>query len=104
MDDCQGNVVNLLEESRLMRICAPMVRHSKLPFRALVRKYECDLAYTPMIIAKSFIESPKARDVEFTTNSDDRPLVVQFAANNAKEFADAAELIAPLELPGISDF
>jgi hypothetical protein len=48
-----------------------------------------------MIIAKSFIESPKARDVEFTTNSDDRPLVVQFAANNAKEFADAAELIAP---------
>jgi tRNA-dihydrouridine synthase 4 len=57
-----------------------------------------------MIIAKSFIESPKARDVEFTTNSDDRPLVVQFAANNAKEFADAAELIAPLELPGISDF
>lgn len=25
----------------------------------------------------------------------DRPLVVQFAANNAKDFADAAELVAP---------
>ena len=25
----------------------------------------------------------------------DRPLVVQFAARNGKEFADAAELVAP---------
>jgi len=25
----------------------------------------------------------------------DRPLVVQFAAHNAKDFADAAELVAP---------
>lgn len=25
----------------------------------------------------------------------DRPLVVQFASNNAKDFADAVELVAP---------
>jgi len=25
----------------------------------------------------------------------DRPLVVQFASNNAKDFADATELVAP---------
>ncbi|XP_062509240.1 tRNA-dihydrouridine(20a/20b) synthase [NAD(P)+]-like [Corticium candelabrum] len=48
-----------------------------------------------MIVSKSFIESPKARDAEFTTNQEDRPIVVQFAASSAKELADAAELVAP---------
>ena len=95
--------------------------YNRLPFRMLVRKYGCDLAYTPMIVSESFILSEKARDVEFTTNdgtrhtffetsccnslsfhcthmyihAGDRPLVVQFAARNGKEFADAAELVAP---------
>lgn len=31
-------------------------------------RYGCDLAYTPMIVSESFIQSSKARDVEFTTN------------------------------------
>ena len=91
-----------------------------------------------MIVSESFIQSSKARDIEFTTNNGngllghvindtihqvtvpsglsyyanhkkhfpsghvisvrdvgDRPLVVQFAASNAKDFADAAELVAP---------
>ena len=72
-----------------------------------------------MIVSDSFIQSSKARDNEFTTADGkcssymylslklgmtnkscllpegDRPLVVQFAAHDAKEFADAAELIAP---------
>ena len=39
----------------------------RLPFRMLVRKYDCDLAYTPMIIADSFVKSLKARDSDFTT-------------------------------------
>jgi len=48
-----------------------------------------------MIVADSFVQSSKARDNEFTTSDGDRPLVVQFAAHNAKDFADAAELVAP---------
>lgn len=40
----------------------------RLPFRMLVRRYGCDLAYTPMIVSESFVLSEKARDVEFTTN------------------------------------
>lgn len=47
----------------------------------MVRKYGCDLCYTPMIMANSFVQSQKARDIEFTTNKFDRPLIVQFAAN-----------------------
>lgn len=87
--------LQLFEEKRVVRMCAPMVRYSKLPFRTLVRRYGCDLVFTPMIVADCFVKSVKARDMEFTTNAGDRPLVVQFAANNARDFADAAELVAP---------
>ncbi|XP_060078563.1 tRNA-dihydrouridine(20a/20b) synthase [NAD(P)+]-like [Ylistrum balloti] len=83
------------DKEKNVKMCAPMVRYSKLAFRMLVRKYGCDLAFTPMIISESFVRSVKARDSEFTTCKDDRPLVVQFAASNAQDLADAAEIIAP---------
>ena len=66
----------------------------RLAFRLLVRKYGCDMAFTPMIISDSFLQSTKARDMEFTTCSSDRPLIVQFAASNATDFAAASELVA----------
>ncbi|GIY01903.1 hypothetical protein CEXT_317921 [Caerostris extrusa] len=59
----------------------------------LVRKYGCDVAFTPMIVSHSFIESEKARHNEFTTAAEDRPLIVQFAAKHGTELADAAEII-----------
>ncbi|THD20141.1 tRNA-dihydrouridine synthase [Fasciola hepatica] len=77
-----------------VRISAPMVRYTKLPFRLLVRQYGVDVAYTPMIMADSFITSAKARDVEFTTCTDDRPLIVQFASEDPCELAKATELVA----------
>lgn len=87
--------MELFEKKKCVKICAPMVRYSKLSFRMLVREYGCDLAFTPMIIADSFIKSLKARDSDFTTCAGDRPLIVQFAAKNASELADAAEIVAP---------
>ncbi|KAK3579343.1 hypothetical protein CHS0354_029635 [Potamilus streckersoni] len=102
MENDQGDEVDYiykkpldLFEEKFVKMCAPMVRYSKMPFRMLVRKYDCDLAFTPMIIANSFIQSLKARDSEFTTCREDRPLIVQFAANNSKDFADAAEIVTP---------
>nr|KAJ3402360.1 tRNA-dihydrouridine(20a/20b) synthase [NAD(P)+]-like protein [Polyrhizophydium stewartii] len=79
---------------RYMRICAPMVRYSKLPFRELVRGYGVDLAYTPMILADVFKHSDISRATEFRTNAGDSPVVVQFAASNATDLGDAAELVA----------
>ncbi|EDO46952.1 predicted protein [Nematostella vectensis] len=97
--DCSSrqylNPLQLFEEKEIVRMCAPMVRYSKLSFRELVRRYDCDLCFTPMIISESFVKSQKARDSEFTTNSGDRPIVVQFAANCAKDLADATEIISP---------
>ncbi|XP_068202971.1 tRNA-dihydrouridine(20a/20b) synthase [NAD(P)+]-like isoform X2 [Palaemon carinicauda] len=48
-----------------------------------------------MIISNSFIQSIKARHSDFTTCKEDRPLIVQFAANSGEELADASRLVAP---------
>uniref|UniRef100_A0A8D0HPJ4 tRNA-dihydrouridine synthase n=1 Tax=Sphenodon punctatus TaxID=8508 RepID=A0A8D0HPJ4_SPHPU len=87
--------VDLFHSGNIVKICAPMVRYSKLAFRTLVRKYNCDLCYTPMIVAADFVRSVKARDSEFTTNQGDRPLIVQFAAKDAQVLSDAACLVCP---------
>ncbi|XP_066490106.1 tRNA-dihydrouridine(20a/20b) synthase [NAD(P)+]-like isoform X2 [Tiliqua scincoides] len=91
----QRNPVDLFHSGSVVKICAPMVRYSKLAFRTLVRKYNCDLCYTPMIVAVDFVSSVKARHSEFTTNQGDRPLIVQFAANEAQVLADAACIVSP---------
>jgi len=85
--------MEIFEKGSPVKICAPMVRYSKLAFRNLVRLYDCDLAFSPMILADSFYLSQKARDNEFTTNVEDKPLIVQFAANKAEYFAGSAELV-----------
>lgn len=85
----------MLKEPRMTKVCAPMVRYSKLQFRTLVRQYDCDICFTPMILADSFIQSEKARNNEFSTNNSDKPLIVQFAAKNVYDFLNAAELVAP---------
>eukprot|EP01134_Creolimax_fragrantissima_P000375 CFRG0375T1 len=82
-------------EGSFVKIAAPMVRYSKLPFRMLVRSYGVDVVFSPMIISSSFIRSEKSREVEFTTLPyNDQPLVLQFAASNAQEFGDAAEFVS----------
>ena len=44
-------------------------------------------------MSDSFVRSQQARDNELTTNSLDHPVVVQFAANNADDFAEATQLV-----------
>ncbi|KAK3827825.1 MAG: hypothetical protein J3Q66DRAFT_276007 [Benniella sp.] len=72
-----------------------MVRYSKLPFRELVRRYNCDIVYTPMILADVFFASNYSRECEFSTNILDDPVVIQFAASNGVDLANAAEMAAP---------
>jgi tRNA-dihydrouridine synthase 4 len=87
-------------EGRAACIEAPMVRHSKLPFRLLCRRWGCDIVYTPMIMAGSFVKSPQYRDIEMLTTERGRPgladwpLVVQFASSNVHDFAQAAALVS----------
>ncbi|EPQ30688.1 uncharacterized protein PFL1_01589 [Pseudozyma flocculosa PF-1] len=55
-----------------LNVCAPMVRYSKLPFRALVSRYDSHINFTPMILAKEFSRSQGARDAEMSTNQWER--------------------------------
>lgn len=55
--------------------------------------YDCDLCFSPMIMADSFVNSEKARHNEFKTNDVDNPVIVQFAANNVHDFCEAAKLV-----------
>ena len=90
------DIMDLFQPGAVVRMCAPMVRYSKLPFRKLVRRYGTQVAFTPMIVSESFVQSQKSRDVEFTTDPlDDRPLVAQFAANNVEDFSRASQLVSP---------
>lgn len=74
---------------------APMVDQSELAFRELCRRYGATCAYTPMVHARLFVESPKYREEIFTTHAGDRPLLVQFCANNPDTLLAAAKLVAP---------
>jgi tRNA-dihydrouridine synthase 4 len=86
--------LQIQSDTGYLRICAPMVRYSKLAFRQLVREYGVDLAYTPMILSDVFRNSKESRNAEFITCKDDSPLIVQFAAQNSKDAADSAEMVA----------
>lgn len=100
--DGKSPVLSLLEGCRSgatggrpIYIAAPMVRYSKLPFRRVCLEYGTEVVYTPMMLAKEFTAHVNARDSDFSTNKDDRPLVVQFAANDPVTFARACETVAP---------
>jgi len=78
-------------------VVAPMVDQSELAWRQLSRRYSADLAYTPMINAKMFAPSSKKtyRELMFCTShgeeggSQDRPLIVQFCANDTNQLLTA---------------
>ena len=76
----------LKDSNGVVKVCAPMVRYSKLPFRLLVQEFGCDLAFSPMIMSESFAVSPKAQKNEFSTSTKEKGLIVQFAANQVYDF------------------
>ncbi|CAN6562924.1 unnamed protein product [Malus baccata var. baccata] len=64
-----------------------------LPFRMLCHKYRANATYKPMLHSHIFTESEKYREQEFTTCKEDRPLFVQFCANDPEVLLDAAKRV-----------
>lgn len=74
-------------------VTAPMVDASELPFRLLNRRHGVSLAYTPMFHAALFASSPRYRAEHWTTIPADRPLAVQFCANDPATLVAAARYV-----------
>ena len=70
-----------------------MVNMSELPFRMVTRQYGCDIAVTPMISAKRFVELPSYREAVFSTCGQDRPLIAQFCGDDPETLLKAAQLL-----------
>ncbi|KAJ7765667.1 Dus-domain-containing protein [Mycena metata] len=82
-------------------IVAPMVDQSELAFRRLTRRYGAQLVYTPMINAKLFADATKKYrnqffDIPSGEEGDmktDRPLIVQFCANDPEYLLASAKVV-----------
>ncbi|KAF4610466.1 hypothetical protein D9613_007016 [Agrocybe pediades] len=83
-------------------VVAPMVDQSELAWRKFSRRYGAQLIYSPMINAKMFVDSTNKtyRNANFDLiNGEegdptiDRPLVVQFCANDPEQLLASAKVV-----------
>lgn len=74
-------------------IMAPMAGYTDLPFRLLVRRLGCELAYTEMVSAEGLIRRLPVTWSILKTVPEDHPLSVQLFGSRPEAMAQAALLV-----------
>lgn len=91
------DVLKLIQDpTKVTKIVGPMVRYSKSSFRDTCAHFDCDIIYTPMILAREFIRNDMARISEFSTNLEktkNKGLIVQLGVNNKEDLIRTIELL-----------
>ncbi len=72
---------------------APMAGISNLPFRLLVRKYGCALAFSEMISAEGLLRQPQKSERFLKTCPEDKPWGVQIFGSLPEVMATAAKIL-----------
>lgn len=78
-----------------MYVCAPMVDQSEQAFRLLTRRYNCQLAYTPMVHSVIFTTCEKYRNqwLSDINSSIESPTFMQFCGHDPEILLKAAKLV-----------
>ena len=91
--------IDVLKSPKYMM--APMVLQSELAFRMMCRKYNCKLAWTPMVRASVIISNFQQYgnlNKILLFNKYDRPLIVQLCCNKPNELIEAGKIIKSLNI------
>jgi len=74
-------------------ILAPMAGVTDLPFRIIVRKFGCSLAFTEMVNAVGLVRNMKKSAAYLDTADEDHPLGVQLFGTDPGVIAEAAQIV-----------
>jgi tRNA-dihydrouridine synthase B len=72
---------------------APMAGITNLPFRSLVRKFGCSMAFTEMISANGLVRATDKSHRYLDSGPDDKPLGVQIFGSDPALLAAAAQIV-----------
>jgi len=91
------NISNLLKSSNPLFFLAPLAGYTDLPFRAVVKKFGCDLTFSEMTNVNAIAYNNEKTQKMMQKSSLEKPYFVQVAANNTENAIKAVEIINEIE-------